>query len=279
MRLQLVLCHAAVLVLVTAAPASAAQAAVEAHTAEVNGIQMHYEVVGAGDPLLLLHSGTQSSRMWDDFVDRFSEHNRLIIPDLRGHGRSTNPDGVWTTSQLAADVFALLDILELDRVKAIGASIGAMTLLRMATQQPDRIDAMIVIGAGTYIPAECRTILASATTDTLSEAAWQQLRATHPQGDDQIRALYAWVASLAGSVDDMNFTPPFLATITARTLIIHGDRDYCFPASMAWDMYQAIPDAELWVVPNGSHVPIRDGNAGFFAEIAMGFLGAAGSTE
>lgn len=279
MRQQPFFVPAVILILVAAAPVNAARPAVESHTTEVNGIQMYYEVVGDGDPLLLLHSGTQSSEMWDGFIERFSERYQLIIPDLRGHGGSTNPDGIWTTYQFAADVFALLDILEVDRVKAIGASVGAMTLLRMATQQPDRIDAMILIGAGTFIPAECREILASATTDTLSEAAWEQLRARHLHGDDQIRALYAWVASLAGSFNDMTFTPPFLATIKARTLIVHGDRDYCFPASMAWDIYQAIPNAELWVVPNGGHVPIHGDNASTFSDIAIDFLGAPAPTN
>jgi len=101
--------------------------------------------------------------MWDEFVDRFSEHYRLIIPDLRGHGGSTNPDGLWTTRQFADDVFALLDHLDVERVRAVGASAGAMTLLQMATRKPDRIEAMVVIGVGTYIPAECRQILVPIT--------------------------------------------------------------------------------------------------------------------
>ena len=154
-----------------------------------------------------------------------------------------------------------------------------MTLLHMATRQPDRIEAMIVIGVGTYIPTECRQILAIVTTDGLPEAAWAQLRAKHRHGDDQIRALYAWIASLADSYNDMTFTPALLATITAPTLVVHGDRDYCFPASMAWDIFQAIPDAALWVVPNGGHVPITHGNVDRFADIALEFLATAGSSE
>jgi len=272
MRLQRIHQHIVFLILVSVAATAAAQTPGVGHMAELNGIEMYYEVVGDGDPLLLLHSGTQSSRMWDGFVGRFSEHHRLIIPDLRGHGGTTNPDGVWTTEQFAADVFALLDHLDVDRVKAVGASAGAMTLLRMATRKPDRIESMVVIGVGTYIPDECRAILASTTTDGLPEAAWERLRARHKYGDRQIRALYAWVASLADSYNDMTFEPPLLATISAPTLVVHGDRDYCFPASMAWDIYEAIPDAALWVVPNGSHVPISGSNAGRFADIALEFL-------
>ena len=77
----------------------------------------------------------------------------------------------------------------------------------------------------------------------------------------------------------MTFTPPLLATITAPTLVVHGDRDYCFPASMAWDIYQAIPDSALWVVPNGGHVPVTGDNADRFADITLEFLGTAGASE
>ena len=279
MRLQPIHLIIASLVLLTAAATPAAQTTRTEDTTEINGIQMHYEITGDGDPLLLLHSGTQTTRMWDQFIERFSEHNRVIAADLRGHGGSTNPDGLWTTRQFAEDVFALLDHLGVDRVRAVGASAGAMTLLHMATKQPDRIEALVVIGVGTYIPSECRQILASATTDGLPEAAWERLRAKHAGGDDQIRALYAWVASLADSYNDMTFTPALLATISAPTLVVHGDRDYCFPASMAWDIYQAIPEAALWVVPNGGHVPITEGNASRFADISLEFLGAAGSAK
>jgi pimeloyl-ACP methyl ester carboxylesterase len=256
---------------IVAATASA-QTSSSGQTEKLNGIELYYEVVGEGDPLLLLHSGTRSARMWDEFVPRFSENHRLIIPDLRGHGGSTNPEGEWSTFKFADDIFALLDHLEIDRFKAVGASAGAMTLLRMATRQPDRIERLIVIGVGTFIPAECRAILAPTNIDDLSDAAWDRLRARHPQGDEQIEALYAWVASLAENYGDMTFEPPLLETVTAPTLVIHGDRDYCFPASMAWDIYKAIPNASLWVVPDGGHVPITGRNAGRFADITLEFL-------
>jgi pimeloyl-ACP methyl ester carboxylesterase len=245
----------------------------ESHTVPVNGIEMYYETAGKGDPLLLLHSGTQTVRMFDPFVEELSAQYRLIIPDLRGHGGSTNPSGEWTTRQFALDVFGLLDHLGVERFGAIGASAGGMTLLHMATQQPRRVEAMIVIGVGTFLPADCRKILAQTDAGAYPEATWKSLREKHKHGDEQIRALFAWIASLAESYNDMTFTPPHLATITARTLVVHGDRDYCFPASMAWDIYSAIPLAYLWVVPNGDHVPIRGRNAVPFLDIALEFLG------
>jgi pimeloyl-ACP methyl ester carboxylesterase len=94
----------------------------------------------------------------------------------------------------------------------------------------------------------------------------------HPQGDDQIRGLLDFLASLAKDYEDATFTPPHLATIEARTLIVHGDRDYCFPVSLALEMYEAIPDSYLWVVPNEEHVPITGARAELFQETVVQFI-------
>jgi len=241
-------------------------------TVSVEGMEMHYRVVGAGEPLVLLHGGIQSGEMFDPFVPDLSSEYRLIIPDLRGHGSSTNPDGRWDTRQFARDVFALLDHLGVERFRAVGVSAGGMTLLHMATQQPQRVVAMVVVGVGTSLPASCREVLARTDVDAYAEPVWAKLRARHTHGDEQIRALHAWIASLSRGPDDMSFTAAQLAPITAATLVVHGDRDYCFPASMAWDIYSAIPEAYLWVVPNGGHVPIDGALAPQFSATVRAFF-------
>src|SRR3954471_6190156 len=100
----------------------------------INGFEMYYEERGGGEPLVLLHGGTGIGADWQHvFTDGDPTGFRLIVPKLRGHGRSTNP-GAFTFRDAARDVFALLDHLGLARVKAIGLSMGAKTLLHMATQ-------------------------------------------------------------------------------------------------------------------------------------------------
>jgi pimeloyl-ACP methyl ester carboxylesterase len=78
--------------------------------------------------------------------------------------------------------------------------------------------------------------------------------------------------ALKDSYTDMNFTPPLLSTITARTLIVHGDRDPLYPVSLAMEMYAAIPRSYLWVIPNGGHGPIFGEMAVSFIETALAFL-------
>ncbi len=266
----------AVLVLISALyfpGAVMAQQEVEKQTAAINGIEIYYETAGEGEVLLLLHGYMVTGRLWDPFVDEFSSRYRLIIPDLRGHGGSSNPGGVFTMRQSALDMLALLDYLGVDRFKAIGTSAGAMTLLHMATMQPDRIEAMILVGSGTYLSDDCRGLLGKYTSDTYPAAEFNRLRTMHRRGDEQIRNLLDGFQRMVRTYDDINFTPPQLATIKARTLLVHGDKDYCFPPSMALELYSSIPHTYLWIIPNGSHVPIHGKWEPVFTQNALEFLG------
>ena len=87
----------------------------------------------------------------------------------------------------------------------------------------------------------------------LEPERWAELRARHVRGEEQIRALVNQFRDFKDSYDDMNFTSPYLSTITARTLIVHGDRDQYFPVSIPVEMYRSIPRSCLWILPNGGH--------------------------
>ncbi len=240
----------------------------------VNGMEMYYEIHGQGEPLVLLHYFLSSSQFWKPFIEDFSEHFRLIIPDLRGHGWSTNPSPTETFSmrQSANDILALLDHLDIDKFRAIGISLGAKSLLHIATQQPERVDAQVLIGGTSYFPEQCREALRKRTVESYSENAWEYYRKIHKNGDDQIRLLMSQFMKFEDSYEDVNFTPPLLSTITAKTLIIHGDRDWAYPVTIATQMYQSIPKSYLWIVPNGSHVPIRGKRSSYFIQTALEFL-------
>jgi pimeloyl-ACP methyl ester carboxylesterase len=109
----------------------------------------------------------------------------------------------------------------------------------------------------------------------LGEAELARMRAVHKHGERQIQALFAMSRGFADSYDDVNFTPPYLGTITADTLIVFGDRDFLYPVSLACEMHQAIPRSHLWVVPHGSHGPVFGEHAAAFAATALAFLAGA----
>jgi len=228
-----------------------------AEVAEINGAEIYYEVHGQGEPLLLLHGFSGSGQVFADFLDEYSDRYQVILPDLRGHGRSTNPSGEFTHRQAAKDIYALLDRLGVDRVAGIGTSTGGMTLLHMATQQPKRITAMILVGATIYFPEQAREIMRRSGPQSITPEYLERARKTHKHGDDQIRALRQQFYDFNANYDDMSFTPPHLATIQARTLIVHGDRDQFFPVNIPLEMYRSIPNSSLWIIPNGRHGPHR----------------------
>jgi len=238
----------------------------------INGMQMYCEIHGEGEPLVLLHGFTGCGSDWGLVFKDPPKGYRLVIPDLRGHGASSNPSTTFTFRQSALDVFALLDQLEIDRFRAVGLSGGGNTLLHMATQQPTRIEAMVLVAAAPYFPEQARAIMRKVTVDTRTAEEWQVMRERHKHGDDQIRALWMQGNAFKDSYDDMSFTPPHLATITARTLIVHGDRDPLYPMNIPMEMYNAIPRSYLWIIPNGGHGPIFGDMADSFVGTALAFL-------
>jgi len=261
------------LVLPACLPSAGAQ---DIQTVELNGISLAYRVLGEGEPLVLLHGFTQTgSSAWDPVIDDLSPHFNLIIPDLRGHGDSTNPSGVFTHAQSALDIFGLLDHLQIEDFKAMGISSGGMTLLHMATTQPERLSAMVLIGASSRFPETARDIMRRNHPDSLPQSRLEASGRIHGRGIEQARELWGQFNAMADSYRDMNFTPPLLSTISARTLIIHGDRDPFFPVAIPVEEYQAIPEAYLWIVPNGGHVPLMNSaqDRSYLIKQVLAFLG------
>jgi pimeloyl-ACP methyl ester carboxylesterase len=241
----------------------------------VNGIDLHWHETGDGEPLLFLHGGMGCGADWRHiFQDGLADY-RVIAPDLRGHGATANPSGQFTFRQCARDVLALLGHLRLARVKAIGISGGGIVLLHMATTDPSSIASMVVVSAPPYFPSEARAVMRQFSEAALGEAEMARMRAVHVHGEAQIQQLVGMVRSFADFYDDVNFTPPYLATITADTLIVFGDRDSLYPVSLAFELHRAIPRSRLWVVPNGAHGPVFGAAAPPFVATALAFLGGA----
>jgi pimeloyl-ACP methyl ester carboxylesterase len=223
------------------------------HLVGVDGAEIYYETRGDGSPLLLLHGFGGSITAWREYLPELAKHYRVVSIDLRGHGLSTNPKNKFTHKQAALDIITLMDSLKLDRVKSIGISSGAMTLLHLATQFPDRVETMVLISATSGFTDQSRAIMRDTSFERLSQSDLKYLRSIHPRGDEQIRSLMEQFNNFQYSYDDINFTPSILSTITARTLIVHGDRDEFFPVGIPVDMYRTISLSYLWIVPNGGH--------------------------
>jgi len=237
---------------------------------QANGIDLHYDVHGDGEPLLWLHGGMGHGDDWRFIFTTPPPGYRLIAPDLRGHGRSTGDTPTYSFRQSALDMLALLDHLEIGAVKIIGLSGGGITALHLATLQPGRISSMIVVSAPPTFPEQARSIQRGFSEAMLSDVERERMRARH-QRPGQLANLYASGRAFAEG-DDPSFTAEELARIGADTLIVFGDRDFLYPVGIAVDLYEKIPRAWLWVVPGGGHGPVFGAFAPAFVETAGRFL-------
>jgi len=237
----------------------------------LNGTQLYFEVHGTGEPLILLHGFSGSSQDWTAVIAEWRTQFQLIVPDLRGHGRSSILSKPFRHQDAAADMLALLDHLKVGACKGLGVSGGGNVLLHVATMQPERMKAMVLVSATPYFPAQARPIMRQ-YPNSLPEQQWDILRRRHPGGDAQIRAILASAAAFADSYDDMSFTPPHLSTIRARTLIVQGDRDPLYPVDLSVEMAKAIPQSSLWIVPNSGHGAVIGERWDEFLKAALTFL-------
>jgi pimeloyl-ACP methyl ester carboxylesterase len=247
------------------------QATIHGHFIQISNIEMYYEEYGNGKPLVLLHGFGGCTQNWHPFTAELSEHYRLIIIDLRGHGYSTNPDNKFTHREAASDVFLLLEKLGIAQFSAMGMSSGGMVLLHMATSQPSRINSMVLISATSHFPDQARAIMRRASFGTMPQEVQEMYRECAKRGDEQIRQLIEQFNAFSENHDDMNFTAQSLSTITARTLVVHGDRDNFFPVEIPVNICRSISNAELWIIPGGDHVPIYDSTIPFIS-VALRFL-------
>ena len=110
-----------------------------------------------------------------------------------------------------------------------------------------------------------------ASFGTMPQQVQEMYRECAKRGDEQIRQLIAQFNALHNNYDDMNFTAQSLSGIMAHTLVVYGDRDRFFPVEIPVSIYRSIPDAVLWIIPGGDHVPIYDSTVPF-TSTALRFL-------
>lgn len=237
----------------------------------LNGVPIYFEVHGSGEPLLLLHGFSGCSQDWTALPGDWGDEFQLIIPDMRGHGRSGKLAKNFRHEGASGDMIALLDHLGIASFKGVGVSAGGNVLLHMATKQPERVSALVLVSATSYFPAQARPIMRQ-YAELLRPEDRELLRRRHPGGEAQIDAILESARAFADSYDDMNFTPADLARITARTLIVQGDCDPFYPVEISVEMAKAIPRSSLWILAGAGHGPIEGEHWPEFLKKATAFL-------
>src|SRR5215213_2338598 len=125
--------------------------------AEVNGINLYYETIGDGGPLILLHGGLGSGEMFGPVRPALAESHQVIAVDLQGHGRTADIDRPIDVSLMADDIAALIDHLGLDKPDLVGYSLGGGVALHTAARYPAKVGRLVAASANITrdaIPAE-----------------------------------------------------------------------------------------------------------------------------
>ena len=107
--------------------------------ANVNGVDLYYEDIGVGEPIIFQHGYTASHDGWGPVIERMSVHYRCIAMDCRGAGDSAHPEDGYTIEQLAADVVGMADHLGIDRFHYAGQSMGGLIGFELGLSHADRL--------------------------------------------------------------------------------------------------------------------------------------------
>lgn len=243
-------------------------------TQHANGIEIHYEVDGAGPPLVMLHGATSSSEDWAAQRPLLRQGFRLLLPDARGHGRTRwdARDG-WTSAMLVEDLRAFVDAVGLDTFHLAGFSMGAMTALRFAIDSPERLRTLLIAGIDTEREPRAsvsRRLMDPERVDRREPAWAAQLERRH----GPVQGAGAWRHLLPAIARDVAeqplLTPEDLSRVRVPALYAIGDRDVFVPVAHAVALYRQLPDARLFIAPDCDH-QVNVTRPGLFNEAASAF--------
>jgi len=229
----------------------------------------------AGDPgrppLILLHNACSTFRAtWSRVLEPLTSRFRVIGPDLRGHGRSTNPEDRLDLRAMADDLAMLMDRMGVASAHVMAFSGGASTALYLATRHPERVRSMVLIGSH-YTVRNLRT-RGDAFWDPerirREEPAWWAAMVRWHGSEGRVRALLRWWQEEDHHRPD--FTPEDLRAIAIPTLLLIGENDSITPIEQTMDMVRYLPHARLILFPATGHDVLRERPEAFF-EAVEGF--------
>ena len=201
--------------------------------ADVNGINLYYEVHGAGRPLILLHGGLMSGETFGPVLPLLAERHQVVVVDLQGHGRTADIDRPIDTRLMADDIAALIDHLGLDKPDLVGYSLGAGVALHTAARYPEKVRRLVVVSGNVWrdaIPAEMlaqQGQVSAAAAEFMKETPMYQLyQRVAPRPEDFPRLLDKLGQSMA---NDFDYSEE-VRGLQMPTLIVAADADMAPPS-------------------------------------------------
>ena len=253
------------------------------------GISLEFDDIGNGVPLLFIHGFPFDRTMWRSQIAGLQLTCRVIAPDLRGFGHSTDTDGEAVSMETyAEDLRALLDSLNVKQAVLAGLSMGGYIALAFLAQYADRVKGLILANTRATPDSEtarqgrlntANTVATSSSTSTVVESmAPKMLGPTaKPETAVAVRSMMAGQRSLGvtSALRGMAARPDRLALlpfIKVPTLIISGSADGLIPVSDSEAMQTAIPESRLIIIPEAGHLSNLE-KADAFNDAVREFIG------
>ena len=231
----------------------------------VNGKKIYYERYGEGDPLFFLHGYSLSSQSWLPFVSDFNKKYQVYLIDLTGHGKSEVFKEDLSIKAVAADISALAQYLELERIKAVGFSFGGDVLYQLALLRPNLLEAMITIGAiGTWDVKNFPQFQKGYTYEKRDNFPW--LKSSH-ETDDHVRAILEQFKNYT-----VHLTNGELQQIQPEVLVMMGDDDEGMDFDEVARAKKHLPKSDIWILPDVSHGAHENENKEVFVLKAKKFF-------
>ena len=238
--------------------------------AEVNGTKLYYETAGKGPAVVLVHGGLVDSRLWDDQMKELAKHHRVVRYDLRAMGRSAPAPQPFSHIE---DLRALMDFLKIERATVVGLSLGGIIAADFALEYPERVDRLVLVGAGPRGDKQPPDKDAMKAYEAASKGIAEEfvnvvmksgLYAAVREGTPAYARLRQMMLENFKALS--TFAPGFLkyptqptlerlGQIKAPTLVIIGGEDAQSLKNVADTLAAGIPGARKVVIPGASHHP------------------------
>ena len=217
--------------------------------AKVNGIDIYYETHGKSGPwIIFLHGGLGSALAWGNQVPAFAAHNRVLLIESRGHGRSSWDGKPITYEAMASDVVGVMDQLGIAKADLVGWSDGAIIALIMGIDHSDHVNKIVSDAANTDPEGVDTSVFDKPPYSLPSDRDEKTYKTLSPTPD-------RWEA-FSSAINTMWADEPHitdrLGKITVPVLVMAGDHDLIFPAHTKM-IADSIPGAKLVIVPDAAH--------------------------
>ena len=237
---------------------------------KANGIQIEYDVQGEGPWVVMSHSLACAGAMWDEQAQALKGKYKVLRFDTRGHGGSDAPAEAYTLDMLADDLHGLLGKLGVGSPHFVGLSMGGMIGMTYALKYPRAFKSLVLCDTSSRIPPEAKPVWAEriqiateqgmeplveptlkrwftepflAKRNSVIERVANMIRKTPARG----------YVGCCHAIPQIDLTDK-LGAITCPVQVIVGDKDVGTPVAMSEAIHQAIPNSELVIIPDASHL-------------------------